>query len=297
MAAASLGIVSCEKDSDVLTGNKNEGGLLDVKNNAVAYVVGNGNDFQYNAALGAFQGDVKVLSVDVYKEFTSVDGSKSNRVFLKNITFPNVNQVENVNFTFTYDELTAGLTLNGQPLPASDSNLEIGDYWVLSYVAKTSSGNEALNNKTTKVSVGTRFAGNYRCVEAEYYRLGVLTYTAADWPSSTLIESVNATTYRVVNYFGPFSGNEFYFTIDANDNIGYPDNTPDGTPQTGNGQPFITCLSNPAEMALVYCGSSNYVTRDDVEGKDRLIMSFGYNTTSGAAGPRVFYQVLEKIVE
>ena len=30
MAAASLGMVSCEKDNDVLTGNKNEGGLLDV---------------------------------------------------------------------------------------------------------------------------------------------------------------------------------------------------------------------------------------------------------------------------
>lgn len=41
----------------------------------------------------------------------------------------------------------------------------------------------------------------------------------------------------------------------------------------------------------------NYVIRDNIEGKDRLVMSFGYNTTSGAVGPRIFYQVLEKIVE
>jgi hypothetical protein len=50
-------------------------------------------------------------------------------------------------------------------------------------------------------------------------------------------------------------------------------------------------------MAPVYCGTSNFVVRDDVEGKDRLVMSFGYYTGSGAVGPRVFYQVLEKIVE
>ena len=218
-------------------------------------------------------------------------------LFFKNVTFPNATQLETINFNFTYNELSEGIIVNGQPLPTNDTELEIGDYWTLTYVSKTSSGNEALNNKSTKVSVGTRFAGNYRCVEAEYYRLGVLTYTAADWPASTTIESVNSTTYRVVEYFGVFSGNEYYFTIDENDVIGYPDNTPDGTPQSGNGQPFITCLSNPADMTPVYCGSSNYVIRDDVEGKDRLVMSFGYNTTSGAVGPRVFYQVLEKIVD
>ncbi|WP_395633802.1 hypothetical protein, partial [Flavobacterium sp.] len=232
MAVTSLGIVSCEKDNDVLTGNKNEGGLLDVKNNLVAYVVGNGNDFQYSAALGAFQGDVTVESVDIYKQFTGVDGSTSNRVFLKNVTFPNATQLETVNFNFTYNELSEGILVNGQPLPTNDTELEIGDYWTLTYVSKTSSGNEALNNKSTKVSVGTRFAGNYRCVEAEYYRLGVLTYTAGDWPASTTIESVNSTTYRVVEYFGVFSGNEYYFTIDGNDVIGYPENTPDGTPQS-----------------------------------------------------------------
>jgi hypothetical protein len=30
---------------------------------------------------------------------------------------------------------------------------------------------------------------------------------------------------------------------------------------------------------------------------EKIGYSFGYNTTSGAAGPRVFYQVLEKIVD
>ncbi len=300
MAIASIGVLSCEEeDNDLLTGDKNEGGLLNVKNNLVAYVVGNGNDFEYIAGLGVFQGDVSVESVDIYKQFTTVDGVTSNKVFLKNVTFPNEDQIENIEFNFTYNELIQGLLVNGQPLPSNDADLEIGDSWTLSFVSKTSSGNDATNSKTTKVAVGTRFAGNYRCVVAEYYRLGVLTYTESDWPAATTIESVNSTTYRVVEYFGAaaFSGNEYYFTIDENDVIGYPDNTPDGTAQSGNGQPFITCLSNPADMTEVNCGNSNYVIRDNIEGKDRLVMSFGYNTTSGAVGPRIFYQVLEKIVE
>ena len=87
MAVASLGVVSCEKDNDVLTGNKNEGGLLSVNTILVPYVVGNGNDFEYAASITAFQGDIKVNSVDIYKTFTTVDGVSSNTALLKTITF------------------------------------------------------------------------------------------------------------------------------------------------------------------------------------------------------------------
>ena len=138
MAIASFGVLSCEEeDNDLLTGDKNEGGLLNVKNNLVAYVVGNGNDFEYIAGLGVFQGDVSVESVDIYKQFTTVDGVTSNKVFLKNVTFPNENQIENIEFNFTYNELIQGLLVNGQPLPSNDADLEIGDSWTLSFVSKT----------------------------------------------------------------------------------------------------------------------------------------------------------------
>jgi hypothetical protein len=300
LTIASLGVMSCDdKNQDLLTGDKNEGGLLNVKNAAVAYVVGNGNTFQYSASLSAFQGDVKVVSVDVYKQFTSVDGSVSNKILLKNFTFPNSSQLETINCNFTYDELIEGLTVNNNPLPSNDANLQIGDFWTLSYVAKTSTGKSHTNNKTTEVAVGTRFSGEYKCVNGEYYRIGVLTASTSSWPSKTVIKAVNSTTYRVQEYFGIFSANEFYFTIDSSDNINYPDNTPDGTPQSGNGQPFITCQSNPADMGTI-CANSNTVVRDNVDGKDRLVMSFVYYTQPGGTatpGPRIFYQVLEKIVD
>ena len=111
-----------------------------------------------------------------------------------------------------------------------------------------------------------------------------------------LIESVDATTYRVVEYFGAFNGNEYYFQIDENDKITYPAETPDGDAQTGNGEPMTTCALNPGDLTNVPCGAdTNIVIRDDVSGKDRLVMTFGYFT--GGSGPREFYQVLEKIVE
>lgn len=302
MMIATLGVVSCSDDNyDTHTGNENEGGLLTYKKSTLAYVVGNGNDFEYTADISVFQGEVQTLSVDVYKKFTNTDGVSSETVLLKSFTFPNVNQVENTSFTFTYDELRNGLTVNGAGLPDDDSNLNIGDYWELIFVSHTSNDKLHENAQRIKVAVGTRFAGTYKCISGFYYRIGVLTYTEADWPAETIVESVNSTTYRVKKYFGPFentstaTGGDYYFTIDSNDIIGYPATTPDGVAQQGNAQPFITCLTNPGDMSDVNCGNSNFVIRDDVNGKDQLVMSFGYYTPG--SGPRTFYQVMEKIVD
>ena len=297
-AFITLGVLSCTEDTDVLTGDNNEGGLLDVKNNLVAYVVGNGNDFQYTAGLGAFQGDVTVESVDIYKQFTGVDGISSNKVLLKNVTFPNTSQVESITFNFTYNELIQGLTIDGQSLPSDDSLLEIGDYWTLTFVAKTSSGKEAVNGKTTKVSVGTRFAGKYKVIQCEYWRIGVPRpdVTGPFIGTVVTIESVNSTTYKKLEYAGPFSGNEFYFTIDNSDNVNVP-TTYNGSPQLLNSQPAANCIENPTDMvnSCGFAGIQNKVVRDDVDGKDRIYMTYGYITAG--SGPREFYEVLEKVVE
>ncbi len=298
MAVAALGAVSCEKDNDVLTGNKNEGGLLDVNTILVPYVVGNGNDFEYAASISAFQGDIKVNSVDIYKTFTTVDGVSSNTALLKTVTFPNAAQVENLDFTATYTELISGLTLNGSPLPSSDSSLNIGDYWTLTYVSNTSAGNQAQNLKTTKISVGTRFAGQYSVIQCEYWRINVPRpdVTGPFLGTIVTIESVNSTTYRKLEWAGPFSGNEFYFTIDSNDNVLVP-TTYDGAVQLLNGQPATNCTETPGDItnACGFAGIQNKAVRDDVLGKDKIYMSYGYLTAG--SGPREFYEVLEKVVD
>jgi hypothetical protein len=296
---------SCEDSTliddseDALTGSEDVGGLVTLNNSAIGYVVG--NDATYTASGSVYQGKVQTTSISVFKSFTSsATGGTSNKELLTTIPISNTTVGETVsfNFSFTYEDLIQGLTLGGSPLPTDDSELNIGDSWSLSYVATISTGHEHVNAPITKVSVGTRFAGLYRTLDAQYWRIGVLNATASSWPAVTVIESVDATTYRVVEYFGLFAGNTWYFQIDSNDVIYYPDTTPEGAAQLGNGQPFITCQTNPSDFSSVGlpCGSSsNFVERDDVNGADKLYMTFGYLTPG--SGPRVFYHVLEKIVD
>lgn len=291
--------MSCvDDDNDELTGGALTGGLVNLTNPSVGYVVG--NNATYTLFGTVLQTTNATTNIDVYKSFTSVTDGTSEEVFHTSIPISNTTPGETADFSFsvTYEDLIAGLTLNGSPLPASDGELNIGDGWTIRFLSTTSDGGEVMNSSTALISVGTRFAGKYATVEALYYRINVLTYTEADWPDVTEIQSVDATTYRVVEYFGAFNGNEWYFQIDENDKISYPDETPDGDAQTGNGQPLVTCQSNPSYFADdgLPCGAdANVVVRDDVAGKDRLYMTYGYFTSG--SGPRTFWQVMEKIPE
>lgn len=299
IAMFSLAIAtSCtEDDNDELTGGATEGGLIDLNNSAVGYVVG--NDGTYTVSGEVYQGENKTVGIDVYKSFTnSATEETSEEVLFESFTFSDIQQgtSSDFSFSFKYEDLIEGIS----GLPANDADLNIGDSWTLKFVSVLEDGTEVINSATSKVSVGTRFAGTYEVVEHVYYRIGVKRDDVA-WPETILIESVDATTYRVVEYFGAFDGNEWYFEIDENDNITYPEETPSGDAQEGNGWPLTTCQANPNELTNVPCGpETNIVVRDDVNGKDQLIMTFGYLTASGdpdVDGPREFYQVLQKIVE
>lgn len=293
MFSLSLATSCTEDDNDELTGDATEGGLVELNSTAIGYVVG--NDGTYTASGEVYQGPEKTVAIDVYKTFTdSETGETTEELLLDSVTFSDIQQgtSNDFSFSFKYEDLIEGYS----SLPASDAELNIGDFWSLKFVSTLEDGTTVTNAATAKVSVGTRFAGVYRTLEAEYWRIGVFYYDEAVWPAEMVIESVDATTYRVVEWIGPFSGNTWYFQIDENDKITYPENTPDGAAQILNDQPLITCESNPNEMTNVPCGpETNIVIRDDVNGEDQLIMSVGYLTAG--SGPREFYQVLEKIVE
>ncbi|MBL7887520.1 MAG: hypothetical protein JNJ52_12285 [Flavobacterium sp.] len=296
--AVLFSLFSCEKENDELTGDAEVGGLVDVRSSLVAYVVGNGNTFNYNVSLNVFQGAVKTTQIAVYKSFTNVAGDTSNEAFIKTITIPESPQSQDINVTVNYNELISGLTLNGSPLPSSDAGLNIGDFWTLKFVSTTSEGKVHANAATTKVSVGTRFAGTYKVVQGEYWRIGVYRPDITWLGQIRVVESVNATTYRFLDFAGPFeaSTNTHYFTIDSNDVVRTPGSY-NGSVQLLNGFGVINCEDNPLDMvnACGWSGLQNTVTRDDVEGKDRIYRSYGYYTTG--SGPREFYEVLEKVVE
>ena len=296
---AGFTFVSCEKDSDELTGDAELGGEVIFKSENLGYVVGNGKDTDYVGEFSVIQGPEKIESIDIYKTFSTKDEEgniiTSNKNLLRTITIPTANQHITVPFAVTYNQLIAWLDISGSALSSDDGSLQIGDFWTLSFVSHVSNGTVHENSHKVKIAVGTRFSGTYKCVDGTYYRIGVLTYTTADWPAKTVIESVDATTYKVNDYLGPFSANTYYFVIDANDNITIPAFAPDGvTANVGNALPLISCQTNPNDLSLSKCATSNVVVRDDVNGRDQLKMTFGY---IGGGGSREFYQVLEKIVE
>lgn len=292
---------SCDESEQLIT--TTEGGLIEVKNPSINYVVGNPGP--YTANIRVFQGIAKTNKVEVYKTFhtvmptpttanpDSVTAFESNTLLFKTITIDDTDQNSLKNFQFTFNELRDGLTIKGQPLPASDGDYRIGDYWELQYHNTTSDNRTLLQDLTTKITIATRFAGKYRFVEGAYYRIHVLTSAGDYWDPAYLIESIDAKTY-LMNGVCAWMDQKLYFQIDNNGKITYPAEWK-GKAQLINDMPLITCESSPSDMAEVHCGETNYVIKDDVNGKDRLIMSFGYYTTG--SGPRTFYQVMEKIVE
>lgn len=293
--------ISCDNGStliddseDDLSGGAITGGIVKLTNTLVGYVVG--NDGTYSVAGTIFQGRDVTNTIDVYKTFSNVGGESSTTELLTTLTVgQTVGQDVPFSFLFKYEDLIQGLTLNGSPLPSNDGDLSIGDFWTLSFVSNTGNGDTLTNSATTKVGVGTRFAGTYNVIESAYWRIGVLRDDVS-WPDQMVIESVDAITYKMTEYFGAFDGNEYFFQIDAGDNITYPAETPSGDPQTGNGQPMTNCNDNAGDLTNVPCGEgNNVVVRNDVTGADRLIMTFGYFTAG--SGPREFYQVLEKAVD
>jgi len=305
--------IQCDSEDDLVTENAKEGGLFEATNPSLNYVVGDGKSYAFDFII--YQSpSIKTTSFDVYKSLykgpvawsdpndtthltaDSIPAAWSDEILQETITVTTALTHSVSTTPLDFAALVAGLTIDvvGQEIPTSDADMRIGDYFYFRIVNTLDDGREVEQVTKPKLTVATRFAGAYKCNFAEYYRLGVLTYSTADWPAVTQIESVDAITYKVIEYFGAFSGNTLYFQIDpATLVISYP-LVWAGVEQTGNDYPIITCTDNPGDfIAAVHCDASNIVVKDDDEGKDKLYMTFGYRT----GAPRVFYQVMEKIVE
>jgi hypothetical protein len=151
---ASIAFTSCSNDtSDTLTDSQTQGGLLTVQTTNLIYAQGSAPTDAFPVTISGFQGREKIQTVDVYKQFVTFDGATSEKVLMKTLTFPNVDQMETVSYTFDYNELISGLSVNGVPLPADDSTLNIGDKWELTYMSNLDNGNAHMNIEKTTVTV------------------------------------------------------------------------------------------------------------------------------------------------
>jgi len=290
-------VVSCvDNDNDALTGGAITGGLVGVNNGLISYVVGSGAT--YTATGSVFQGNVQTTSVDIYKSFTNnTTGDVSNEVLLKTITIDNttIGQAVNFSYSFTYEELITDLTVAGSSLPASDGSLNIGDYWSLKYVSNTSAGDANVTGKTTKVAVGTRYAGVYVVQESAYWNSGNL--QGGSWNGKEMIiESVNATIYRHKG-LAYWDDNEYYFTVDnATGAITALEVDLDDAAVLLNGSPIMTCIETNGSFESIICNSTTSVAiPDDVNGEDELNFTVGYFRGVGAT--REFFEKMVKKVD
>lgn len=287
-----FGFTACELDRadyDELGNDPALGGHLTIQSRLLTYVVG--NQGPYTAKFQDEVSALKINSVDVYKRFVrAADGVSTNENLLTSITITETNN----SFDFNYSGLIEGLVLEGNALPAIDSELSIGDFFEFSYHSNLENGETHVNPATTKVAVGTRLAGVYTVVESAYWNSGA---SIGDWNGDErIIESVNAAIYRHI-WAGSWvndDANNYYFTVDsATGIITVMDTDPDGNAITINDSPIMVC-GGAYPFESLDC-TINLATLNNETGADIVETTIGYFRGTGAT--RELYEKLVKNVD
>jgi hypothetical protein len=251
----------------------------------------------YEVKFNTINGLKQLSKVDSYKVYTDAKtGSSSEPVLFSSYTIDDPLKVV-IQHEFTYEDLKAGITVDGTGLPDNQADLAVGSGWVLSYKGTTLNGDEVSLAGVVNVAVLSRFAGIYRVLDMEYWRIGVdrPDVYASQIGTTRFIGSVDENTFKYNDYWGPFAwtGGSFNFDVDfTNNSITVPINC------CGlfSGDFETSCSTYPEHLTNVPCGdTSNKLIPDDVTGKHRIILTYGYYTKD--SGPREFWEILEKVVE
>ena len=289
---SSVVFYSCnDADLDVVdnAAGYSEGGLIRNDSKLVNYVIGSGQAYTFDMLI--YQGAIKTTSVDIMKTFTTSTGLTSNTILLKNVPVTNT-ESDFFSYSTTYTELIQGLEINGEPLPESDSDLAIADFWTLTYVAVTSEGNSHANGTTSKLAVSTRLAGTYTVGPSQY-----LHPTAGDQGSfagvQRIIESVanepGFATYLATDIAAWVDDSNFYYFYVSNEaaadgsfDLTIPKEYNGATQLIWGADDIGICEFN--EIPDMPC--TNYAKLYD-DGHDELFLNYGYIRSSGT---RQFYE-------
>jgi len=244
----------------------------------------------YSLEFNAINGTKRISAVDVYMTFTdAASGMKSNEAVLA--SYPTSGDFTPIVADLTYDDLKAGLTVDGSPLPDDEVALAIGSGWALRFVGKRAEGDINLSG-SVRISVLSRFAGIYKVLEGQYFRIGVAT-NAGPWVGLTrFIGSVDATTFSYNDFWGPFTwtGSQFNFRLNESDNS---IDVPIIVAGLFSGNRALNCKTDAAIFTNVPCDGSNILIPDDETGHHTIKITYGYFTDG--SGAREFYEVLEKL--
>jgi hypothetical protein len=283
-------VAGCDDDDYVQYGNESfqvvTDPFLQIKTPVLAFQAGTPS---YTMEFNVVNGTKRINSVEVYKVFTDAStGNVSNEALLGTYTLDAGNFTAIVD-DLTYEELKAGLTVNGGPLPDDETQLAIGSQWQFRFVGKSANGDIALPG-SIRVGVLSRFAGIYEVIESEYFRIGVSTAT---WTGQTrFIGSVDENTFSYNDWWGNFAwgGQSFNFDLNPDFTIKVPILTASGL---FSGNSALDCSVNPELFMIFDCMDTNVLIPDDVTGHHIIKLTYGYYTDG--SGPREFREVLRKI--
>ena len=290
---------SCEDDDPVVyqTGLFQEitDPFLQVQTGVISFQAGTPS---YNMGFNIINGTKALASVKVFSQFEDAStGDVSEQVQFGE--YPVTGSLTEVREEINYDALKAGIMVNGGPLPEDEVAIAIGSLWRMNFIGVVAGTNEEIPLPgAIIVGVLSRFAGLYEVLESEYWRINVF---SGPWNGETrFIGSVDETTFSYNDAWGPFGwgGNSFHFRLDETDNtLTVPLIGPDGLltnqPTLFSGNRALGCHTEPEIFVDVPCEGSNILIPDDVTGKHRMILTYGYFTDG--SGSRQFWEVMEKI--
>lgn len=146
---------SCNKNEDIVTADAKTGGLINPVTTNFPYKLA--NTPQVDVTLDIPAGPA-ITEIKVYNSFYSPDIEKSsNEVLLLSIPVTGTT----ISFSVNYAQLSAGLVLDGNPLPADETLLGIASRWTLVYHSVLGDGREVVNTATTTIVVDNIYAGTY----------------------------------------------------------------------------------------------------------------------------------------
>lgn len=153
-------LVSCDNTfDDLMTGNVKTGGILEATS-AIPYKLGSTPKVDVTIDIPKGPG---IKDVEIYRTYLNLDDdgelvSLKPKVLDQTVNIGSANSTDNVTKTvsYTYSQLCTGLSM-----PADETQLTIGEKWVLSYVSVMDDGRKVDVATTTTISVANFFAGPY----------------------------------------------------------------------------------------------------------------------------------------
>ncbi|MEI6898283.1 MAG: hypothetical protein WCL00_00265 [Bacteroidota bacterium] len=99
----------------------------------------------------------QISEIHIYNKYVKNDTTQSNEVLMKTVTGPG--SADSLHFTYT--DLKKDLILEGGPMPASDTSLAIGSYFLFRYEVKMADGRVLSELAKTNIGISNFFAGAY----------------------------------------------------------------------------------------------------------------------------------------